>query len=86
MLAGFGYSLVYPGFGAEAVRGVPAQDRGLAMGIYTAVLDIALGLGSPAPGIAASRTSLGAAFLISASIVLGAGVVALRMLQLARRG
>jgi MFS family permease len=81
VLTGFGYSLVYPGFGAEAVRGVPAQNRGLAMGIYTAFLDIALGLGSPALGLAAARTSLGAVFLFSALIVLGAGAIALRLLR-----
>lgn len=81
VLTGFGYSLVYPGFGAEAVRGVPAQNRGLAMGIYTAFLDVALGLGSPALGLAAARTSLGAVFLFSALIVLGAGGIALRLLR-----
>ena len=31
-LTGIGYSLVYPGFGVEAVRKVPVQSRGLAMG------------------------------------------------------
>ena len=30
-LSGFGYSLVYPGLGVEAVRRAPPQSRGLAM-------------------------------------------------------
>ena len=34
-VTGFGYSLVYPGFGVEAVRHAPSQSRGLAMGAYT---------------------------------------------------
>ena len=55
-LTGFGFSLVYPGFGVEAVCRVPAQSRGLAMGAYTAFLDLAQGLASPALGlIAAAR-------------------------------
>jgi MFS family permease len=43
-VTGLGYSLVYPGFGVEAVRHAPPQSRGLAMGAYTAFLDLALGL------------------------------------------
>src|SRR5438876_3176712 len=46
-LTGFGYSLVYPGFGVEAVRGAPPQNRGLAMGAYTAFLDVTLALSRP---------------------------------------
>ena len=34
-LTGFGYSLVYPGFGVEAVRSAPAESRGLATGALT---------------------------------------------------
>ena len=49
-LTGFGYSLVYPGLGVEALRGVAPENRGLAMGLYTAFLDAALGFGTPALG------------------------------------
>jgi MFS family permease len=61
-LTGIGYSLVYPGLGVEAVRHAPAESRGLAMGAYTAFLDVALGVGTPALGFVASIGGLGAAF------------------------
>jgi predicted MFS family arabinose efflux permease len=74
-LVGLGYSLVYPGFGVEAVRGVAPENRGLAMGLYTVFLDVALGVGSPALGLVADRAGLGAVFMVSAVVVLaGAGI------------
>jgi MFS family permease len=75
-LTGFGFSLVYPGFGIEAVRRVPAQSRGLAMGAYTAFLDLAQGVASPALGLMATGAKLNAVFLASAATVLCAVVVA----------
>ena len=76
-LTGFGFSLVYPGFGVEAVRSVPAQSRGLAMGAYTAFLDLAQGLASPALGLIATGARLNVVFLVSAVTVLCAALVAL---------
>jgi MFS family permease len=78
-LTGFGYSLVYPGFGVEAVRRAPADSRGLAMGAYTAFLDVALALASPALGLIAAMTDIGSVFLVSALCVLGAAPIALRL-------
>ena len=75
-LTGFGFSLVYPGFGVEAVLRVPAQSRGLAMGAYTAFLDLAQGVASPALGLLAAGATLNAVFLASAVTVLLAAVVA----------
>jgi hypothetical protein len=40
VLTGFGYSLVYASFGVEAIRRAPPQSQGLAMGAYTAFLDL----------------------------------------------
>lgn len=75
-LTGFGFSLVYPGFGVEAVLRVPAQSRGLAMGAYTAFLDLAQGLASPALGLLATGATLNIVFLASAVTVLFAAAVA----------
>jgi MFS family permease len=80
-LTGFGYSLVYPGFGVEAVRRAPTQSTGVAMGAYTAFLDLTLGLASPALGLVGSVAGLGAVFLTSAVVVLGAAAVAMRLLR-----
>jgi len=80
-VTGFGYSLVYPGFGVEAVHRAPPQSRGLAMGAYTAFLDLALGLANPALGLVASGAGLGAVFLVSTLVVLCAAVIAVRLLN-----
>jgi predicted MFS family arabinose efflux permease len=80
-VTGFGYSLVYPGFGVEAVRRAPPESRGLAMGAYTAFLDLALGLANPALGLVAGRAGLGAVFLVSALLVTCSAVVAARLLN-----
>jgi MFS family permease len=79
-LTGFGFSLVYPGFGVEAVRRVPSQSRGLAMGAYTAFLDLAQGLASPALGLIADAAGLSSVFLASAITVFSAALVAARLM------
>ena len=83
-LTGVGYSLVYPGFGVEAVRSAPAQSRGLAMGAYTAFLDVALGFGTPALGLLADLAGLGMAFVASMLAALGAAGIAAAILHAPR--
>jgi MFS family permease len=75
-LTGFGYSLVYPGLGVEAVGRVPPQSRGLAMGAYTAFLDVALGFGTPALGFLAERAGLAIVFAAAMIAAFGAAVIA----------
>jgi MFS family permease len=84
-LTGFGYSLVYPGFGVEAVRRAPQQGRGSAMGAYAAFLDVALGVVGPAAGFIASYYSLRAVFLFGAATAAGALAVALSLLASPQR-
>jgi MFS family permease len=75
-LAGFGYSLVYPGLGVEAVSATTPKSRGLAMGIFTAFLDVAMAAGSPALGWVGGRIGLGAVFLVGAVVVACTAAVA----------
>jgi predicted MFS family arabinose efflux permease len=69
-IAGFGYAFVYPGLGIEAVQRAPAESRGSAMGIYTAFLDVALGILTPLLGVMADITGVGPVFLVSAVLAL----------------
>jgi MFS family permease len=80
-LTGFGYSLVYPGLGVEAVRAAPPENRGLAMGAYTAFLDLALGFGTPALGFLADHAGLGSVFGASMLAALGAAAIAAALLN-----
>jgi MFS family permease len=71
-LTGLGYSLVYPGFGVEAMLRVPPEARGLAMGAYTAFLDLALGVSGPLLGLIAAGAGLRSVFLTGAIVALSA--------------
>jgi MFS family permease len=78
-VTGFGYSLVYPGFGIEAVKRVAPGNGGLAMGAFTAFLDLALGVAGPVLGWVASGAGVPAVFLVSTVLVLGATGIAIRL-------
>lgn len=65
-LTGLGFSLAFPSFGVEAVRRVPAQNRGVALGAYAASFDVAMGLGVPALGMLVGAFGYRAAFAAGA--------------------
>jgi MFS family permease len=84
-VTGIGYSLVYPGFGVEAVRLAPPEAKGLAMGAFTAFLDLSLGIANPALGLLATRAGLNSVFLVSTIVVLSASGIAARLLRVSAK-
>lgn len=75
-LAGGGYGIGFQGFGVEAVKRAPPQNRGSAMGAYVIFQDIAMGLSPPLGGLLAHAAGLDAVYLAAAAGAVGAGVVA----------
>lgn len=78
-LSSFGYSLVYPGLGVEAIKYGPSQSRGVTMGAYTAFLDLSLGISSPVLGLIASGGGMNSVYLASGIVALLSGGLTLRL-------
>lgn len=61
---GFGYSLVFPAFGVEAVKNLEGKYRGVALGAYVAFFDLALGVTGPIAGFVANVFGYPAVFAL----------------------
>jgi sugar phosphate permease len=70
-LTGFGFSLVFPALGVEAVNLVPAASRGAAVGAYSLFIDLSLGITGPVAGLVASGFGFASIFLFAALASLG---------------
>ena len=66
-LIGIGYSLVFPSLAVEAVRHIPIENRGTALGAYNAFIDLSLFLTGPMAGAIISRAGYQAVFLTCAA-------------------
>jgi MFS family permease len=69
-VTGIGYSLVFPSLGVEAMRWIPPENRGLALGAFLACFDLGLGVAGPMAGAFASAFGLPSAFLAAAGAAL----------------
>lgn len=65
-LTGFGFSLVFPALGVEAVNLVPASSRGAAVGAYSLFIDLSLGITGPLAGAIAAGFGFVSIFLFAA--------------------
>jgi MFS family permease len=83
-LTGFGFSLAFPSFGVEALRRVPPQNRGVALGAYSACFDAAMGFGVPILGLVVGVWGYGTAFAVSAFTALASLGIAAALARGAR--
>jgi MFS family permease len=75
-LGGFGFSLVFPAIGIEAVKRVPENNRGTALGVYTAFADVSFFLTGPLAGAVIGMYGYASVFLFALISVLAAlGIV-----------
>lgn len=78
VLTGIGYALVFPSFGIEAMKRVPAASRGAALGAYVAFFDVGFGVAGPTTGLLAGALGYPWAFFVGALGALAAVLVARR--------
>jgi MFS family permease len=75
-LAGFGFSLVFPALGVEAVKHVPERSRGTALGVYTVFADVSFFLVGPIAGAVIGAFGYASVFLFALTCVIASlGIV-----------
>ena len=84
-VSGFGFSLIFPALGVEAVKRVPEQSRGTALGVYTAFADVSFFLTGPTAGAVIGFWGYSSVFLFALISVLAALGIVL-VLQRVQRG
>jgi MFS family permease len=82
-LTGFGFALIFPALGVEAVALVPPASRGAALSAYSVFLDLSLGITGPLAGYIAGAFGYPQVFLFAAAAA--AAGVALSMVLYQRQ-
>jgi MFS family permease len=78
-LTGFGYSLVFPALGVEAVERVPVENRGTALGVYTVFADVSFFMVGPVAGAVIGAFGYASVFLFALICVLAALAIVLTL-------
>lgn len=80
-LTGFGYSLAFPALCLEAVRRVPPQSRGSAIGAYVVCLDFSLASAGPVAGLLVAPLGYAAIYLLGGGCAALAAILTLGLLR-----
>jgi predicted MFS family arabinose efflux permease len=84
-MAGFGFSLVFPALGVEAVKRVTEGNRGSALGVFTAFSDVSFFLTGPVAGAVIGVWGYSSVFLFALLSVLAALGIAIVLRQMQAR-
>lgn len=76
-LTGFGYSLVFPALGVEAVERVPVENRGTALSVYTVFADVSFFMVGPVAGAVIGLFGYASVFLFALICVISALAIVL---------
>jgi len=79
-LTGFGYSLAFPALCLEAVRRVPPQSRGSAIGAYVVCLDFSLASAGPLAGLLVAPLGYSAIYLMGGACAALAAMLTIGLL------
>jgi len=83
-LCGCGFALLFPALGVEVVREVDGQDRGAALGLYTAFLDLAMGVTGPVAGYVITRFGYADVFLSASGAAISGCLILIVLLYRVR--
>jgi len=83
-LSGCGFALVFPALGVEALKMVADQNHGAALGVYTAFLDLAMGVTGPIAGVIVGKFGYSALFLYGSGAAGSAFVLTLLLYHVVR--
>jgi MFS family permease len=83
--AGLGFSLVFPALGVEAVKHVSENNRGTALGVYTAFADVSFFLVGPLAGAVIGVYGYASAFLFALICVLASLGIVIVLREMATR-
>jgi len=78
-LTGFGFALVFPALGVEAVGLVPPASRGAALSAYSVFLDLSLGITGPLAGFVAHAFGYRSVYLLAALAAAGAAALSVSL-------
>ncbi|PMS16514.1 MFS transporter [Trinickia dabaoshanensis] len=85
-VTGFGFALVFPSLGVEAVELVPPASRGAALAAYSVFFDLSLGIMGPLAGYVAGAFGYPSVFLVAAIAAAAAAALSLSLYLRHARG
>ncbi|RDU95974.1 MFS transporter [Trinickia dinghuensis] len=78
-VTGFGFALVFPSLGVEAVELVPPASRGAALAAYSVFFDLSLGIMGPLAGYVAGAFGYPSVFFVAAVAAAAGAVLSLAL-------